>query len=246
MLNFIIPAIAGVASAAIGSSGQRSSNAQNVALSRDQMEFQERMSSTAYQRARDDMEKAGFNPMLAYSQGGASSPVGSMPQVQNVAAAGMNAAASTLGMLQAVQQVQQSKAQAELLAAQTEKVRSETLEKDLHTADMVAKTRGRGAASDLQEQERDYRSSEGSKGNLIRQDFEKARAAVTALQAARDKDSFSADVARRKAESDLRQLDIPFRKSEAEFWDKVGDLPQGMRLLMEMIRLVTSARSAGR
>lgn len=45
--------------------------------------FQERMSNTSYQRAMEDMRKAGLNPMLAYSQGGASVPAGSMAQFEN-------------------------------------------------------------------------------------------------------------------------------------------------------------------
>lgn len=48
-------------------------SADQAQLDRD---FQERMSNSAYQRAVADMRKAGINPILAYSQGGASTPGG--------------------------------------------------------------------------------------------------------------------------------------------------------------------------
>lgn len=40
-------------------------------------EWQEHMSNTAYQRAVEDMKKAGINPILAFANGGASTPGGS-------------------------------------------------------------------------------------------------------------------------------------------------------------------------
>lgn len=57
-------------------------NATSLTSVREQMQFQERMSNSAYQRAMSDMKSAGLNPMLAFSQGGASAPSGASMTAQ--------------------------------------------------------------------------------------------------------------------------------------------------------------------
>jgi len=57
-------------------------NKRNVAMNRENRDWMERMSNTEWTRGVADMLNAGINPMLAVSQGGASTPSNQAPEVQ--------------------------------------------------------------------------------------------------------------------------------------------------------------------
>lgn len=62
--------------------GERRNKAQ-TSSAQAQMDFQEEMSRTAHQRQVKDLRKAGLNPILSAKYGGASTPPGAMPQIQD-------------------------------------------------------------------------------------------------------------------------------------------------------------------
>lgn len=68
----------------LGFGGQKATNRANLQIAREQMQFQERMSNTAYQRSTKDLEAAGLNRILALGSP-ASTPAGARAQMENPA-----------------------------------------------------------------------------------------------------------------------------------------------------------------
>lgn len=109
----IMGAIIGGGLSFLGTESTNSANAAQASLNRD---FQATQSGTSYQRAVKDMEAAGLNPMLAYSQGGATTPGGAQAVMQNSLSNAVGSGGSALSQLRA----------SDLVKEQTNKTVAET------------------------------------------------------------------------------------------------------------------------
>lgn len=226
----LIPAAVG----AIGQiAGQSSANRTNRAIAESQEQFQERMSSTSYQRAVEDLNKAGLNPMLAYQQGGASSPAGASIPVQNeigpAVSTAMQAAQLSAGLEKIKAETNASNAQALVATAMAPKIASEARLANVQAnvaqaTEMDQRTKfsnetGKSYYDYTMAQEHNFQANIESKARQL--DFENQRRLNSAAAARAEQEiafqaeAHRADMRQRAATSRLAELDIPRAENEA-------------------------------
>uniref|UniRef100_UPI004047F62C hypothetical protein n=1 Tax=Shewanella sp. TaxID=50422 RepID=UPI004047F62C len=123
------PGSAALAVGALGFLGGERANVASARAAQAQMDFQRDLSNTSYQRQVADLKAAGINPMLVSRLGGASTPAGAMPQIQNIGAAAASAYAAAQSSGASAKQAETaetlSESQVKQINATAEKIREE-------------------------------------------------------------------------------------------------------------------------
>lgn len=153
----IIAAGASIAGGLLGNKSAREEAERN-------RKFQERLSNSSYQRAVEDMKAAGLSPMLAYSQGGASTPSGSQAQQNDVVTPAVHSALSAydrkLATAQNEENVKNTAADTSVKEAQRKKLEAETPEGDTWRDKLMAEKNKLSA---------EYNVSLAQQNNIIQQ-----------------------------------------------------------------------------
>lgn len=249
----IIAAVASAASAYMSNRSQKKTNKANQRQAEEQRQFGAEQTGTAYQRGVLDMQAAGLNPMLAYSQGGAQSAGSSQAvmQPEYKAEQGSSSAQAAMGVLQGIQQIKNGEVSADQAVAQTDKIKSETLSRDLHSAKLVADIeQARETAKNQSASSRNFQEQTGLLGEqILKTRFEGMHSAATywAMKEGDDKkggSAFMADARRRKAEASLSELEIPKSENEAKYQRQMGEINPYLNTILKVLGGANSARNA--
>lgn len=229
-MPWIAPVIMGGASLIGGmmdNSGASSANQKNIKLAREQMAWEERMSNTAVQRRRMDVERAGFNPVLAATGPGASTPSYSRADVQN----------EMEGIGKAV-------AAAPASAAQAMATRAQVANLNANTASQLADARVKNVEANIrellapQEQEtRANRFTEQQDWDDIKTQLLRTQSTTTAAQAKRIEETVDSLIAVAKQQAAKGQLDLDALRNIAEIGGlEAGKMAPILKMIIDLIK----------
>lgn len=240
LLGAVTSPIAGllgsIGSGLISSKGADDRNEQSIAMQREQLDWQERMSNTAHQREVADLEAAGLNPILS-SRGGASTPSGvAPPQLENALGTGVSSA-NQARIAQA--QIEQVRSNTDLNESLAQKARAEAMT-ELRRPDLIG-AQTHSATASVNQMEWATRKVE-AEIEFVKAQIEKSKQDTWTGASQEELNKRLAKL--REVETALTGYQINEAKASSKFYEEgaLGEHSKPLRLLLEVLKGASSFR----